>query len=299
MTLNNDREIQHKLYHQYMQDVYEKYTKARTERTNRINEEKEMNTLMDKQFQDERKELIQRKKNVIAMQYSDHINSLEEKRIKRLRANRERMIPDNVSLDLNSENRLNSFKEYISKLSENVDAKLHQYNHYKFKTPYKSPIQFKADKPHDIIGIRRDATDVTDASLFDKIENEDYEEYKKKNRDLFNYNIQLSKEKEMSKQRLYQIDQLQDVDLGYQKRLFSHFDYSLKSYENEKKERYKRFLDEQRLYQIRRKLANERFTVESASRNPSYYNLGRNSLIDQNYLNQNSFVEVNPCKPID
>lgn len=298
MTLNNDKEIQQKLFNHYMQDLYNKYSQNLNERANRINEEKEFNNLIDKQLQSEKDELIQRRKNVIAMQFTDHINSIEQNRIRRLRENREKMIPENVSLDLNSEKHLNSFKDYISKLSDSVDQNMLQYSNYKNKTPFKSPIQLKPGMPNDVIGIRRDPTDVTNASLFDKIENEDYNEYKQKNKEVFHYNIQLSKAKEKSKQRLYEINQLQDGDLGYQHKMYNQFDYNLKSFENEKKERYKHFLDEQRLYRIREKLANERYTIESANRNPFYYNIKKNTLVDQAYLNQNSYVEVNPCKTI-
>lgn len=300
MALNKDKEIQQRLFYQYHKDIAERNERYVNSRLNQINEEKERNDAISKELDAEKSEMKNRKKQLAYLQYSDLMQRQEDNRLKRLMQNKERQIPVPVSLDLNSEQRLNSFKEYMVQLSEINDKKLMQYNNFTL-SPFPRMSSKKSKEIEETLQTipnvnKRESTSVTDGSVFDKYNNKDYADYKDKQKEYLNYNLYLSKSKEYSKERLY--DQRREIggQMAVERNIYSDYEREARNQQNERKQLYKNTLDEQRQYQIPSKLANEKYTVSSAVCNPQFNHFYDQSPPNQTFLNHNKYVEVNPCK---
>lgn len=308
MILNKDKEIQQRLFYQYHKDIAERNERYINTRLNQLNEEKERNDTLAKELEAERNEMKNRKKQLASYQYNDLIQKQEDNRMKKMIEDHERMIPNPVSLDLKSDQRLKAYKEYVAQLSEKNERNQMNFNNFTM-----SPFPRMASKKSKELGEeevgsfvlplqtvsnvnKREVTSITDSSVFDKYNNRDYEDYKDKQKEYLNYNIYLSKNKEYSKEGIYDKHKEIGGQMAVERSLYNNYDREARKIENERKQQYRNILDEQRLFQIPSKLASEQYTISSAVRNPQFNHFYQQSPPNQSFLNFNRYVEVNPCK---
>ena len=143
--------------------------------------------------------------------------------------------------------------------------------------------------------ISRGSTDVTNSSVYDKVNNLSYDEYKEKQKEFLNFNQNtindnqrykdyvLNEKKRINEERLKEMQRLKEIE--YQERLF----------ENEKKKIYKNLLDDQLKVKIPSKLGQEYYSPQlkdSAVRfsNPQLYL----TTPENSFMNRNKLVEINP-----
>ena len=144
-------------------------------------------------------------------------------------------------------------------------------------------------------GISRGSTDVTNSSVYDKVNNLSYDEYKEKQKEFLNFNQHtindnqrykdyvLNEKKRINEERIKEMQRLKELE--YQERLF----------ENEKKKIYKNLLDDQLKVKIPSKLGQEYYNPQikdSAVRfcNPQLYL----TTPENSFMNRNKLVEINP-----
>jgi hypothetical protein len=165
----------------------------------------------------------------------------------------------------------------------------------------------------EVYCIRKEPTDITDDTIFDKHNNYNYHQYKALNREYSDYNKYLmdSVNSERKSNRINRI--LQEGNNNLQRRnLFNKMEMQAKLHASAKKKQYRDMLDEQRRVLVVNKLHSENFDIDSVNINPQYYkevelsggcasdsNSNRMKSPDKSFINKNKFVEVNPFSKKD
>lgn len=252
----------------------------------------------------EKIEALDRKKDIVSRQSMDYLRNQEIERIKRLKEYQEQKMPQlalmNQSQIRHSIDHHPVSRSFQANLYNDFEKKMQGLNTLSQSNTisYKNQQQQQSQQSNLGGGIRREATTITDQSSYDKHNNKDYEDYLEKHKEYSDYNLLLSKTRKQSNERQFEIDKLHENNVIIKKNFFNEYDSYQKSFENDRRQQYKQSLDEQRMYQVRSKLAKERYTIESAMRNPQYFHYSSPEYIDQTFLNHNQFVEVNPCKSL-
>lgn len=256
--------------------------------------------------------------------------------------------------NLHSNSNINSTEQYLSEMQQRKH-KFFQSKHPVLQTPFLSrqskhtpynayPTNTKINltkqlSPHHLHGaknsnsyelaslrdisevycIKKESTDITDDTIFDRHNNYNYHQYKELNREYSDYNKFLmdSVNSERKNSRLNRI--LQEGNKNLQRRnLFNKLEMEAKMQASARKKQYRDMLDEQRRGFVVNKLSSENFDIDSVNINPQYYkevelsgdgnnehskssdsNGNRMKSPDKSFINRNKFVEVNPFSKKD
>ena len=119
--MSNNQIIAEKLSKDYSEDISNQQKRYLSEKQYRIESEQREILPAQKRIEQEEQEQKDRKKKLISLQYKDYIRGLQEKENKTQKEFEEKLIPQNLSLQMNSELRLKNYHDRIYKLSERAD----------------------------------------------------------------------------------------------------------------------------------------------------------------------------------
>ena len=185
----------------------------------------------------------------------------------------------------------------ISAYEQNINQRRNNENEYDMYTldGYPRHNYAKFYQNNNGYGVRRGSTDITNLAKFEKINNGTYDEYKAKQQEILNFNVNkandnlrykdyiLGEKKRMGEERLKENERIRQLEL--EERL----------YEDEKKRVYKNLLDNQVKVKIPSKIGGLYYSNDFKDnaikfKNPSLYL----TTPQNNFINRNKLVEINP-----
>ena len=321
-TNDNDDYIRKNLSKDYEESLKAHKINYLTERENRIKMEQEeiqrekSRILYEDQLEQERKNLLKK------LQYSEYIEGMKAKENKLQKEFEEKLIPEEVSLPMNSDERLKNYHNHIYKLSDKADRNRKLFIEYNEKSkndlyynylskrytlnnkesnkiaPYNKDLPLTQKFRENINNISEEENKNHNLINYNlnNIENNSYKKYKNIYKEYDDYNRilvekNLKKKEIINKQRVLQ----EEKRIKENERL-SQLKQEEKYYENEKKKLYKNFLDMQINEQIPIKLSKENYFQNNINEQPnSFQNSQLYDTIPQySTINKNRFVEVNP-----
>jgi len=316
---NNDDYIRKNLSKDYEESLQAHKLNYLSERENRIKKEQEEILRENERLQYE-DELERERKNLLKkLQYNEYIQGIQKRENKLQKEFEEKLIPVEVSLPMNSDERLKNYHNRIYKLSDKADRNRKLFMEYNAKSKndlfynylskrYTSnnkeankTIPFSKDLPITQ-RIKEEAINKTDEvnknqyaqnQSMNTIQNYSYNKYKNLYKEYDDYNRSLiaknlRKKEILNKQRAL----LEEKRIKENERL-SQLKQEEKYIENEKKKLYKNFLDMQVNEQIPIKLSKENYDLNNSS--ASFHDSNLYDTIPQySTFNKNRFVEVNP-----
>ena len=316
---NNDDYIRKNLSKDYEESLQAHKLNYLSERENRIKKEQEEILRENERLQYE-DELERERKNLLKkLQYNEYIQGIQKRENKLQKEFEEKLIPVEVSLPMNSDERLKNYHNRIYKLSDKADRNRKLFMEYNAKSKndlfynylskrYTSnnkeankTIPFSKDLPITQ-RIKEEAINKTDEvnknqyaqnQSMNTIQNYSYNKYKNLYKEYDDYNRSLiaknlRKKEILNKQRAL----LEEKRIKENERL-SQLKQEEKYIENEKKKLYKNFLDMQVNEQIPIKLSKENYDLNNSS--TSFHNSNLYDTIPQySTFNKNRLVEVNP-----
>ena len=319
---NNDDYIRKNLSKDYEESLQAHKLNYLSERENRIKKEQEEILRENERLQYE-DELERERKNLLKkLQYNEYIQGIQKRENKLQKEFEEKLIPVEVSLPMNSDERLKNYHNRIYKLSDKADRNRKLFMEYNAKSKndlfynylskrYTSnnkeankTIPFSKDLPITQ-RIKEEAINKTDEvnknqyaqnQSMNTIQNYSYNKYKNLYKEYDDYNRSLiaknlRKKEILNKQRAL----LEEKRIKENERL-SQLKQEEKYIENEKKKLYKNFLDMQVNEQIPIKLSKENYYKKDISNlSTSFHDTNLYDQIPQySTINKNKFVEVNP-----
>ena len=129
----NDPIVSEKLSKDYAEDIFNQQKKYLSEKQYRIQSEQREILREQKRIEQEEQEQKAQKQKLISLQYQDYIRGLQEKENKTQKEFEEKLIPQNLSLQMNSEQRLRNYHDKIYKLSERADRNKRLFMDYNQK----------------------------------------------------------------------------------------------------------------------------------------------------------------------
>ena len=316
---NNDDYIRKNLSKDYEESLQAHKLNYLSERENRIKKEQEEILRENERLQYE-DELERERKNLLKkLQYNEYIQGIQKRENKLQKEFEEKLIPVEVSLPMNSDERLKNYHNRIYKLSDKADRNRKLFMEYNAKSKndlfynylskrYTSnnkeankTIPFSKDLPITQ-RIKEEAINKTDEvnknqyaqnQSMNTIQNYSYNKYKNLYKEYDDYNRSLiaknlRKKEILNKQRAL----LEEKRIKENERL-SQLKQEEKYIENEKKKLYKNFLDMQVNEQIPIKLSKENYDLNNSS--TSFHDSNLYDTIPQySTFNKNRLVEVNP-----
>ena len=316
---NNDDYIRKNLSKDYEESLQAHKLNYLSERENRIKKEQEEILRENERLQYE-DELERERKNLLKkLQYNEYIQGIQKRENKLQKEFEEKLIPVEVSLPMNSDERLKNYHNRIYKLSDKADRNRKLFMEYNAKSKndlfynylskrYTSnnkeankTIPFSKDLPITQ-RIKEEAINKTDEvnknqyaqnQSMNTIQNYSYNKYKNLYKEYDDYNRSLiaknlRKKEILNKQRAL----LEEKRIKENERL-SQLKQEEKYIENEKKKLYKNFLDMQVNEQIPIKLSKENYDLNNSS--ASFHDSNLYDTIPQySTFNKNRFVQVNP-----
>ena len=316
---NNDDYIRKNLSKDYEESLQAHKLNYLSERENRIKKEQEEILRENERLQYE-DELERERKNLLKkLQYNEYIQGIQKRENKLQKEFEEKLIPVEVSLPMNSDERLKNYHNRIYKLSDKADRNRKLFMEYNAKSKndlfynylskrYTSnnkeankTIPFSKDLPITQ-RIKEEAINKTDEvnknqyaqnQSMNTIQNYSYNKYKNLYKEYDDYNRSLiaknlRKKEILNKQRAL----LEEKRIKENERL-SQLKQEEKYIENEKKKLYKNFLDMQDNEQIPIKLSKENYDLNNSS--TSFHDSNLYDTIPQySTFNKNRLVEVNP-----
>ena len=316
---NNDDYIRKNLSKDYEESLQAHKLNYLSERANRIKKEQEEILRENERLQYE-DELERERKNLLKkLQYNEYIQGIQKRENKLQKEFEEKLIPVEVSLPMNSDERLKNYHNRIYKLSDKADRNRKLFMEYNAKSKndlfynylskrYTSnnkeankTIPFSKDLPITQ-RIKEEAINKTDEvnknqyaqnQSMNTIQNYSYNKYKNLYKEYDDYNRSLiaknlRKKEILNKQRAL----LEEKRIKENERL-SQLKQEEKYIENEKKKLYKNFLDMQVNEQIPIKLSKENYDLNNSS--TSFHDSNLYDTIPQySTFNKNRLVEVNP-----
>ena len=316
---NNDDYIRKNLSKDYEESLQAHKLNYLSERENRIKKEQEEILRENERLQYE-DELERERKNLLKkLQYNEYIQGIQKRENKLQKEFEEKLIPVEVSLPMNSDERLKNYHNRIYKLSDKADRNRKLFMEYNAKSKndlfynylskrYTSnnkeankTIPFSKDLPitQRIKGEAINKTDEVNKNQYaqnqsmNTIQNYSYNKYKNLYKEYDDYNRSLiaknlRKKEILNKQRAL----LEEKRIKENERL-SQLKQEEKYIENEKKKLYKNFLDMQVNEQIPIKLSKENYDLNNSS--ASFHDSNLYDTIPQySTFNKNRFVQVNP-----
>ena len=316
---DNDDYIRKNLSQNYEESLKAHKLNYINEREHRIKKEQEEilkeneRLLHEDELEKERKILLKK------LQYNEYIQSIQKKENKLQKEFEEKLIPMEVSLPMNSDERLKNYHNKIYKLSDKADRNRKLFMEYNAKAkndmfynylskrytsnnketnktiPYSKDLSFTKRINEDIINKPNEVNktqyvqDQNMSTIQNYSYNNLYKEYDEYNRSLIQKNLR--KKEFLNKQRAL----LEEKRIAESERL-SQLKQEEKYFENEKKKLYKNFLDMQVNEQIPIKLSKENYYQNDINNSSvSFHDSNLYEQIPQySTINKNKFVEVNP-----
>ena len=316
--------IAEKLSRDYTEDISNHQKNYLSEKKYRIESEQRQILDEQKRIEQEDQEQRERKQKLIQLQYKDYIRGLQEKESKTQKEFEEKLIPQNLSLNMNSEQRLKNYHDRIYKLSERADlnkklfldysqkARNDKYYNYLSKrytlnnketnstVSENREIGFYANRlPRNRVNsadnyLNNNNYNNTNKDKKDYVKN--YGLYKDVYRQYDNYNKLLAEQNlrhkdYMNKQRT--IEELKRIE---EREKMDNYEKQEKYEENEKKKEYREYLDRQIREQFPIKLWKENYNEKNFIDNNNFFkdkNL-YTSAPNFSIAKKSNFVEVNP-----
>ena len=299
-----------------------------TERENRIKREQE--ELYNEQKRIEYEDQMEReRKNILKkLQYREYIKGIQEKENKLQKEFKEKLIPEEVSLPMNSDERLKKYHNNIYKLSDKADRNRKLFMEYNEKSkndlyynylskrytlnnkeanktiPYNRDLPLTQKFRDDINNeaIKDNTNEVNKNRTFNEHNiineyNNSYNKYKNLYRQYDEYNRALVQQNIRKKEFMNKQREIQEEKRIEESEKLSQLKQQEKYLENEKKKLYKNFLDMQINEQIPIKLSKENFEQNNIinSQNNNFHNSKLYDSVPQySAINKSRFVEVNP-----
>jgi hypothetical protein len=299
-----------------------------TERENRIKREQE--ELYNEQKRIEYEDQMEReRKNILKkLQYREYIKGIQEKENKLQKEFKEKLIPEEVSLPMNSDERLKKYHNNIYKLSDKADRNRKLFMEYNEKSkndlyynylskrytlnnkeanktiPYNRDLPLTQKFRDDINNeaIKDNTNEVNKNRTFNEHNiineyNNSYNKYKNLYRQYDEYNRALVQQNIRKKEFMNKQREIQEEKRIEESEKLSQLKQQEKYLENEKKKLYKNFLDMQVNEQIPIKLSKENFEQNNIinSQNNNFHNSKLYDSVPQySAINKSRFVEVNP-----
>ncbi len=299
-----------------------------TERENRIKREQE--ELYNEQKRIEYEDQMEReRKNLLKkLQYREYIKGIQEKENKLQKEFKEKLIPEEVSLPMNSDERLKKYHNNIYKLSDKADRNRKLFMEYNEKSkndlyynylskrytlnnkeanktiPYNRDLPLTQKFRDDINNeaIKDNTNEVNKNRTFNEHNiineyNNSYNKYKNLYRQYDEYNRALVQQNIRKKEFMNKQREIQEEKRIEESEKLSQLKQQEKYLENEKKKLYKNFLDMQVNEQIPIKLSKENFEQNNLinSQNNNFHNSKLYDSVPQySAINKSRFVEVNP-----
>ena len=317
---DNDDYIRKNLSKEYDESLQAHKMNYLTEREQRIKSEQE-EILREKERIQYEDELEKERKNLLKkLQYNEYIEGMQAKENKLQKEFEEKLIPVEVSLPMNSDERLKNYHNHIYKLSDKADRNRKLFMEYNEKSknnlyynylskrytlnnkesnktiPYNKELPL-TQKFREILNQNSDEVNKNQTMFNQKInniENISYNKYKNLYKEYDDYNRLLLEKHLRNKEMMNKQRALQEEKRIKENERLSQLKQEEKYYENEKKKLYRNFLDMQVNEQIPIKLSKENFYQNNMDNsNNSFHNSNLYETIPQ-YSNKNRFVEVNP-----
>ena len=319
---NNDDYIRKNLSKNYDESLQSQKLNYLTEREQRIKKEQEEILRENERIQYE-VELEKERKNLLKkLQYNDYIQEIQKKENKLQKEFEEKLIPVEVSLPMNSDERLKNYHNHIYKLSDKADRNRKLFMEYNAKSkndmfynylskrytsnnketnktiPYNKTLSITQRIKEEIINKPNEVnkTQYVQNQNMNTIQNYSYNKYKNLYKEYDDYNRSLieknlRKKEILNKQRAL----LEEKRIEENERL-SQLQQEEKYYETQKKKMYKNFLDMQVNEQIPIKLSKENYYKKDINDlSTSFHDSNLYDQIPQySTINKNKFVEVNP-----
>ena len=317
---DNDDYIRKNLSKEYDESLQAHKMNYLTEREQRIKSEQE-EILREKERIQYEDELEKERKNLLKkLQYNEYIEGMQAKENKLQKEFEEKLIPVEVSLPMNSDERLKNYHNHIYKLSDKADRNRKLFMEYNEKSknnlyynylskrytlnnkesnktiPYNKELPL-TQKFRESLNQNSDEVNKNQTMFNQKInniENISYNKYKNLYKEYDDYNRLLVEKHLRNKEMMNKQRALQEEKRIKENGRLSQLKQEEKYYENEKKKLYRNFLDMQVNEQIPIKLSKENFYQNHLDNsNNSFHNSNLYETIPQ-YANKNRFVEVNP-----
>ena len=212
------------------------------------------------------------------------------------------MIPDEKRLSQppkTSHN--NSFNNYNYKYKNKIDNINNEQNNNNYGEVYLG-LSDKQSQNLLFEGGKREGTDITNKSYFDRYYNKAYLSYKEINKQYEDYNRSLVQQNLKFREQMNARRKFQEELRKIERDKVSQMQYLKRMYDNDMKRQYKQYLDQQIVNQLPRKLYDEGYSKNSLINNKNLYNNDNtynndnsyNASYDFNVINKSKFVEVNP-----
>ena len=320
----NDPIVAEKLSKDYTEDIFNQQKKYLSEKQYRIQSEQREILREQKRIEQEEQEQKAQKQKLISLQYQDYIRGLQEKENKTQKEFEEKLIPQNLSLQMNSEQRLRNYHDKIYKLSERADRNKRLFMDYNQKARNDKYYNYLSKRytlnnkeTNSTVAENREMNfqnklgrnrlnsaddnnaNYTNGNNNNKNINEylrNYGAYKDVFRQYDNYNKLLAEQNlrhkdYMNKQRT--IEELKRIE---EREKIYNYEKQEKTYENEKKKEYKEYLDRQIKEQFPIKLWKENYNERNFINDNNLFK-NRNlytSAPNFSLIKKSNFVEVNP-----
>ena len=314
--MSNDY-VKEKLSKDYSEDILNQQRKYLSEKQYRI--QREQNEIMREQqrIELEYKEQNQRRQKLISLQYQDYIRGLQEKENKTQKEFEEKLIPLNVSLPMNSEQRLRSYHDRIYKLSDKADRNKKLFMDYnekskndKFYNYLSKRYVYNNKESNATLAENKDLNMNQNGNKNNIINNENnydneknlnfylknYGAYKNVFKQYDNYNKILADQNLRNKDYMNKQRTIEELKRIEEREKIYNYEKQEKSYENEKKRIYREYLDRQIREQFPIKLWKENYNERNFVNNTPFFK--DRSLYSSaphfSIVNKSNFVEVNP-----
>ncbi len=260
----------------YDEELKSKKNSYLSEREKLIEQENELILREQEKIKMEEKQREEKQKKLMEMQYKDYIEGLHEKEVKIEKEYKEKLIPLQLSLPMNSNENLNSYHKKIYQLSDKADLNRKLFLDFQEKNK-------NAKNNYRYNPITKKYTEIKN----DNINNNNNKSaliMNNSNNNIFSKEF-ISKQKAIEEARL----------IKERERMLAQ-EKQEKILEEERKKMYREYLDQQIKERIPVKLANEHFPPSIVAKSmadfknvPVYSRLAQYSPI-----NKSKFVEVNP-----
>ena len=298
--------IQEKLSKDYSEDIFMQQKKYLSEKKNRIESEQREILREQQRIEQEEQEQKERKQKLISLQYKDYIRGLQEKENKTQREFEEKLIPQNLSLQMNSEQRLQNYHDKIYKLSERADRNKRLFLDYNQKARNDKYYNYLSKRytlnnketnstieenreynfPNKLGRNRLNSADNHNMNIINNNNNN-----KNINEYLKNYGANLRHKDYMNKQRtLEELKRIEEREKIY------NYEKQEKTYEDERKKEYKEYLDRQIQEQFPIKLWKENYNENNFNENNQFFRNKNLYTSAPNFslIKKSNYVEVNP-----
>lgn len=315
--MNKDHSVQKNLSRNYSEEILNQQNKYFCEKKARILDEQEQLNKVQAQLKSEQLDEKIRKKKIMAMQYKDYLIGLHDKEDKLQKEFEEKLIPQNVSLQMNSEQRLKSYYDKINKLSDKADRnkklfldynekckneKFYNYLSKKYvhaKTTNQAVSENREMRPGPHLGSPDGNNNIfeNESQNFDKNSyNKKYNAYKNVFLQYDNFNRIVAEQNMRNKDYMNQQKTLEELKRMEDRQNNLNYEKQEKLYENEKKKEYAGFLERQIKDQFPIKLWKENYNENKLIRDTNFFK--EKALYDSapnfSIVRKSNYVEVNP-----